>query len=86
MGREVFIVVVLFRVLVTLSDCQSLAGVFYLFRAHKEEMLHSVGHAWHIICIAKASNINVDPGASFVCICIVNEKGFELVWQSYDTV
>lgn len=63
----------------TISDYWSLAGGIYLFGAHEEEMLDSVGHSWHIIGVAKASNIDVDSSASFVCFWVMNKKGFELV-------
>ena len=69
-----------------IRNCYSLVGRIYLFRSHEEKMLYSVGHAWHIICIAKASNIDVDSSASFVGIRIVYKKGFEFVRQSYDTI
>ena len=45
-----------------------------------------MGHAWHVVCIAKASHVDVNRSASFVCIWVMNEKSFELVRQSYDTV
>ena len=86
MRREVLIVVVLFGVLVAISRCQGLAGRTYLFRAHEEEMFHSVGHTRHIVCIAKTSDVDVDCSSSFVGVRVVDEKGFKLVWQSYDTV
>lgn len=69
-----------------MSNCESLAGRNYLFRAHEEEMLHGVGHSWHVICIAKASDIDIDSSARFVSIRIVDEKGFELVRKSDDSV
>lgn len=69
-----------------INNSQGLAVRDHLFRSHEEEMFHSVGHTRHIICIAKASNVDVDSSSSFVCIRVVDEKGFELVWQSYDTV
>lgn len=86
MGGEVFIVVVLFGVLVGISKCSSIARRTYPFRAHEEEMLHCVGHTWHIICIAKASNVNVDSSASFVCIWVMDKKGLKLVRESDDSV
>ena len=43
-------------------------------------------HTRHVVCIAEASNVDIDGGASFVCFWVMDEKGFELVCQSYDTV
>lgn len=85
-GREVFVVVILFRILAMVSTRQGLSGGIHLFRAHEEEMLYGVSHTRHIICIAKASNIDVDSRSSFIRIRIMDEKGFKLVRQSYDTV
>lgn len=79
-GREVFVVVILFGILVMVSTRPGLVGGIHLFRAHEEEMLYGVGHTRHIVCIAKASNIDVDSSSSFIRIRIMDEKGFKLVW------
>ena len=70
----------------TISNSPGLVGGMYLFGAHEEKMLHSVGRTRHIVCIAKTSNIDIDSSSSFVGIRVVDKKGFELVWQSNDTV
>ena len=69
-----------------LSDSQALMIGTNLFGAHEKEMFYRVGHTRHIVCIAKASNIDVDSSSSFISIRVVDEKCFELVGQSYDPI
>ena len=49
-------------------------------------MLYRMGHSWHIVGIAEASNIDVDGCAGFICVRIVNKKSLELVRQPDDSV
>lgn len=45
-------------------------------------MFHGVGHARHVIGIAKAADVHVDGGAGFVGVGVVDQQGFELVGES----
>ena len=65
---------------------QALHRYIYLFSAHEEKMLDSMGHPWHVIIITEATDVDIHSSASFVRVWIVNEKGFELVGKSDDSV
>ena len=58
----------------------------HLFRAHEQQMLDGMGHARHVVGIAKAPHFHVDTGASLVGVRIVHEQSVELIWQSNDSV
>lgn len=51
----------------------------YLLRPHKEEMLNCMSHAWHVVGITEASNVDIDSSAGFVGVRIVYQKSFKLV-------
>ncbi len=42
-------------------------------------MLHGMGHAWHVVCIAEAAYVYIDSCAGFVGVWIVNKESFKLV-------
>jgi len=58
----------------------------YLFGAHKEQVLHRVGHAWEISGIAETSNVDIHGCTRFVGIRIVDEEHFQLVREHDDSV
>lgn len=87
MSSQVLIVCILFWIL-GLIRIQELIRTEspYFLRAHEKQMLDCMGHTRHIVCIAKAADIDIDRGTRFVCFWVVYEKSFELIGQSYDSV
>ena len=86
MRCKVFVVGVLSWILGDIRQDQALYMRIYLFCAHEEKMLHGMGHTWHVILVTEAADIDVYSSASFVGVRIVNEKSFELVGQSNNSV
>lgn len=62
------------------------AGHNYFFGAHEQQVFHGVGHARHVVVIAKTADVDVDRGAGFVGVGVMDQQGFELVGQSNDPI
>lgn len=62
------------------------AAVAAVASGPKTHMLDSVGHAWHVILVAKVAHVDVHGGASLVRVGIVDEQNLQLVLQPDDAV
>lgn len=58
----------------------------YLLSSHEQEMLYGMGHARHVICIAKAADIDIDRRTGLVRFWIMDQQSFQLVWKPDDPV
>jgi len=49
-------------------------------------MFDGVGHAWHVILIAEAPDVDIHSSTGLVCLGVVHYQGLELVREPDDPV